>query len=45
MTFTVAVKVSTVVMTSSPGPMPRQASAVCRAAVQEFSARAPGAPR
>jgi hypothetical protein len=32
-------------MTSSPGPMPSVFSAVCRAAVQELSAKAPGARR
>src|ERR1051325_2929138 len=43
MTLTDAAKVIGVVMTSSPGPMPRVTRAVCRAAVQELSASAPGA--
>src|SRR5205807_527743 len=42
-TFTEAVKVSGVVMTSSPAPTPSVASAVCRPAVHELSASAPGA--
>jgi len=45
MTLAVAVNVSGVVMTSSPGPMFRAASATCIAAVQELSASVPGAPR
>src|SRR3989441_2255330 len=44
-TSTEATNVMGVVMTSSPGPMPAVTSAVWRAAVQELSARAPGAPR
>src|SRR5258708_13433090 len=44
-TFTDAVNVIGVVMTSSPGPIPSVLSAVCRAAVQELSANAPGARR
>src|SRR6266581_3528630 len=44
-TFTEAVNVSGVVITSSPGPTPRVASAVCSPAVQELSASALGAPR
>src|SRR6266576_1013812 len=44
-TFTEAVKVSGVVMTSSPAPTPSVASAVCRPAVHELSASAPGASR
>src|SRR5881275_58286 len=43
MTFTDAAKVIGVVMTSSPGPMPRVTRAVCSPAVQELSASAPGA--
>src|SRR5256884_223373 len=43
-TLTEAQKVIGVVITSSPGPIPSVASAVCSPAVQEFSARAPGAP-
>src|SRR6266568_4767710 len=43
MTLTDAAKVIGVVMTSSPGPMPRVTRAVCSAAVQELSASAPGA--
>src|SRR2546422_8383196 len=39
-TFTEAVNVSGVVITSSPGPTPRVASAVCSPAVQELSASA-----
>src|SRR5256884_1188966 len=45
MTFTDAAKVIGVVMTSSPGPMPRVTRAVCSPAVQELSASAPGAAR
>src|SRR5216117_2881027 len=44
-TLTEAVNVSGVVITSSPGPTPSVASAVCRPAVQELSASALGAPR
>src|SRR6188508_3258392 len=44
MTPTVAENVRGVVMTSSPGPTPRVARAVCRAAVQELTPRAAGAP-
>src|SRR2546426_12399940 len=44
-TFTDAVNVIGVVMTSSPGPMPSVFSAVCKAAVQELSANAAGARR
>src|SRR3989441_9787864 len=44
-TCTEAVKVSGVVITSSRGPTPRVASAVCSPAVQELSASALGAPR
>src|SRR5207247_1367681 len=44
-TFTEAVKVSGVVMTSSPAPTPSVASAVCRPAVHELRASAPGASR
>src|SRR5947209_6510473 len=44
-TFTDAVKVSGVVITSSPGPTPSVARAVCSPAVHEFSASAPGASR
>src|SRR2546427_11494248 len=43
-TLTEAQNVTGVVMTSSPGPIPNVASAVCSPAVQEFSASAPGAP-
>ena len=43
MTLTVEANVSVVVITSSPGPIPLTDSAVCRPAVQELSARAPGA--
>src|SRR5213080_1203561 len=44
-TLTEAVNVSGVVITSSPGPTPSVASAVCSPAVQELSASALGAPR
>ncbi len=44
MALTVATKVSGVVMTSSPGPIPRVSMARCRAAVHELTARAAGAP-
>src|SRR5437773_9683422 len=44
-TFTEATNVVGVVITSSPGPIPRVTSAVWSAAVEELSARAPGAPR
>src|SRR5207247_6393120 len=44
-TFTEATNVIGVVTTWSPGPMPAVTRAVWRAAVQELSARAPGAPR
>ena len=40
----VATKVSGVVTTSSPGPMPRAAYAVCSAAVPEVTLTAPGVP-
>src|SRR5438105_9531504 len=43
MTLTEAAKVIGVVITSSPGPTPRVASAVWSAAVHEFSANAAGA--
>src|SRR5213596_3004032 len=43
-TLTEAQKVIGVVMTSSPGRIPRVARAVCSPAVQELSASAPGAP-
>src|SRR5690242_17315289 len=33
-----------VVITASPGPIPRAARATCKAAVHEFSAKAAGAP-
>src|SRR5216117_2354378 len=45
MTLTEAANVNGVVITSSPGPTPSVTSAVCRAAVHEFSASAPDAPR
>ena len=45
MTFTDAVNVTGVVMTSSPGPIWSATNAVCSAAVQELDASAPGAPR
>ena len=45
MTLTEAANVIGVVITSSPGPIPRVASAVCSPAVQELSASAPGASR
>src|SRR5690348_622259 len=44
-TFTEAVKVRGVVITSSPGPTPSVASAVWRPAVHELSASAAGVPR
>src|SRR2546428_12031426 len=44
-TFTDALNVIGVVITSSPAPIPRVTSAVWRAAGQELSARAPGACR
>ena len=40
MVFTVAQKVSGVVITSSPGPIPSATNERCRAAVQEFTASA-----
>ena len=44
MTCAVAQNVIVVVMTSSPGPMPAAASAICMAAVPELTARARSAP-
>ncbi len=44
MSFTEAANVIGVVITSSPAPMPSVTSAVCRPAVHELSANAPGAP-
>ncbi len=44
-TFTDAAKVMGVVMTSSPGPTREVTSAVCKAAVHELTASAPGACR
>ena len=42
--FTVEQKVMGVVMTSSPGPIPRPARARCKPAVAEFTARAEAEP-
>ena len=44
-TATVAVNVTGVVITSSPGPIPPSTRAVWSPAVQELSASAAGAPR
>ena len=43
MTFTLAAKVIGVVITASPGPIPKALSATCNAAVHELSPSAAGA--